>query len=152
MHQTILTVIIVLHVAFILFVILTPFIGDERLLILHIITIPFMMAHWYVNDNTCALTLLENHVRYRLNGEKPKDDEIFMYKLIAPIYDFKKNNDDISGLIYIITIGLWLFACYKLYSSAKSKNVKRLQDIFILLGGASYYSQRPSTILVDSEK
>lgn len=151
MNQVFLIIIILLHITFILFVVLTPFIGDERLLILHIITIPFMMAHWYVNDNTCALTLLENHIRYKLNGKMPDNNDMFMYRLIAPIYDFKKNNEDISGLIYIITIIVWIIACYKLYVSAKNKNVTRLQDVFILLGGSAH-SHNPSSMLVDVEK
>jgi len=110
------------------------------------------MAHWYVNDNTCALTLLENHIRYKLNGKMPDNNDMFMYRLIAPIYDFKKNNEDISGLIYIITIIVWIIACYKLYVSAKNKNVTRLQDVFILLGGSPTHSHKPSSMRVDVEK
>lgn len=151
MSKILLVIIIMAHIAFIMFVLLTPLVGNEQLLILHVITVPFMMAHWYVNDNTCALTLLENHIRTKLTGVVPDNDETFMYRLIAPVYDFKKNNDDMSTIIYVITISMWLIACYRLYAIAKDKKVSNIKDFILLLGGRPH-SHNPSSMLVDSEK
>ena len=134
MNQFMLLAIVALHIAFILFVVLTPFMTDYRLMLLHIIIVPFMMAHWYVNDNTCALTLLENQIRSKLYGETPNNNDMFMYRLIAPVYDFKKNNEDLSHVIYVITIILWLLSCFRFYRHVKQKDLKNFSDIILLFG------------------
>lgn len=119
------------HFAFVLFVVLTPFIGNNYFLILHAITIPFIMAHWYLNDNNCALTLMEKQIRRQLYGTEPDPNDCFTYNLIAPIYDFKKNNSDMSSLIYIITTGLWLITLGRLYYNYHEGKLNKLEDIVL---------------------
>lgn len=129
LNSTMLDLIIILHLMFVLFVVLTPFIGSNYFLILHAITVPFMMAHWLMNDNNCALTLMEKKVREAMNGEAPDPNDCFTYNLIAPVYDFKKNNESNATLIYIITISLWFVTLYRLYENWRAGKLQRLEHI-----------------------
>lgn len=129
MNTTILNIIIIIHFLFVLFVVLTPFIGNNYFLFLHSIIIPFVMLHWYTNDNNCALTLMERKIRTNLYGIEPLSDDCITYNLIAPIYDFKKNNQDMSTIIYTITIILWLISVGKLIHNYRSGKLSKLEDL-----------------------
>jgi len=131
MNEAMLYLIIILHFAFVVFVVVTPFIGNNYFLLLHAIIVPFMMAHWYTNDNNCALTLIEKKIRYNLYGVEPDPNDCFTYNLIAPIYDFKKNNNDFSSVIYLITIGLWAYTLLRLYKNYQDGKLCKLTDLMI---------------------
>lgn len=131
MNEFMLYMIIVLHFVFILFVVLTPFIGNNYFLILHAIIVPFIMAHWYTNDNNCALTMMEKKIRQNLYGEEPDPNDCFTYNLIAPVYDFKKNNNDMSTIIYLVTIGLWGYTLLRLYTNYRDGKLSKLEDLMI---------------------
>ena len=127
--RTCLNIIITIHLFFVVFVIIAPFIGNNYFLILHAVIIPFMMAHWYLNDNNCALTIMEKKLRQSLYGEIPDPYDCFTHNLIAPIYDFKKNNQDISMYIYIITIALWSYSCWRLYINWTNGRLSNLDHL-----------------------
>jgi len=129
MNEFVLQIIILLHIVFVLFIVITPFIGNNYFLLLHFIIVPFMMLHWYVNDNNCALTLVEKSIRYKLYGKLPDPTECFTYRLIAPVYDFKKNNDDLSTFIYIVTIALWMYSATRLYLNYRNGKLSSLEDL-----------------------
>lgn len=129
MNEFMLYMIIVLHFIFIMFVVLTPFIGNNYFLILHAIVVPFVMAHWYTNDNNCALTMMEKKIRQNLYGEEPDPNDCFTYNLIAPVYDFKKNNNDMSSIIYLVTIGLWGYTLVRLYINYRDGKLSKLEDL-----------------------
>jgi len=129
MNQIILNLIIGIHTLFVLFVTLTPFLGNPYLLMLHTLIIPFMMLHWLLNDNTCALTTIEKMARTKLYGTVDEND-CFTCKLIQPVYDFKKNNQSSSGFIYLLTTTLWLISVYKLFNKFKNGEITRMKDIF----------------------
>lgn len=131
MNEFMLYLIIVLHFVFVLFIVLAPFVGNNYLLIMHAIIVPFMMAHWYTNDNNCALTMMEKKIRKNLYGEEPDPNECFTYNLIAPVYDFKKNNNDLSTIIYIVTFCLWGYTLLKLYSNYKNGKLAKLEDLML---------------------
>ncbi len=114
-NEILLKLITFIHLVFILFVLITPFVGSNYFLLLHAIIVPFIILHWIVNDNTCCLTVCERFLRRKINGEKD-DESCITCKLIEPIYDFKKNYQTFSNIIYGITLGLWFitlgrFAC-----------------------------------------
>jgi hypothetical protein len=123
--------IVALHFVFVLFIVLTPFAAKNYFLLLHAIIVPFMMAHWYTNDNNCALTMMEKKIRLNLYGEEPDPNECFTFKLIAPVYDFKKNNNDLSVIIYLVTIGLWGYTLLRLYTNYKAGKLSKLEDLMI---------------------
>ena len=90
-----------------------------------------MMAHWYMNDNNCALTMMEKKVREAMNGTPPDPNDCFTYNLIAPVYDFKKNNEQYSAFIYITTIALWFISLYRLYGNWRDGKLQRLEHIIM---------------------
>jgi len=128
--QTLLNIIIILHLFFVVFIVVTPFIGNNYFLILHITVVPFMMAHWYLNDNNCALTLMEKKLREKIYGELPDPDDCFTYNLIAPVYDFKKNNQDMAVFIYIISISFWVYGGLRLYTNWLNGKLRKIEDLF----------------------
>ena len=77
----ILTVIFVCHIAIILFVVLTPFIGNYFFLAIHAIIVPFIMLHWICNNNMCALTLLEQNIQGKNNWRTSRFKRMFYGKI-----------------------------------------------------------------------
>lgn len=130
MNQLTLTLIQVLHIFYISFVVITPFTENTQLLILHSFVIPFMMLHWGLNDNTCALTILEKSARKQLYGSVDEKD-CFTCRLINPVYDFHKNYEQFNKFIYSLTIGLWLITVYKLYQKKQSGEIQSWKDLFV---------------------
>jgi hypothetical protein len=126
-----LVIITILHIIVILFVLITPFTNYNYFLFMHAIIVPFIMLHWYVNNNTCSLTIAEKEIRKRMNGgsKNVDDDECYTYKFIAPIYDFNKNHEEYSKFIYILTSGLWFITLYKLYGKFKDGSIKSFTDL-----------------------
>jgi len=95
------SVVKLVHIAFVAFVVLTPFIGNELALTYHFITIPFLVLHWWTNNDTCALTLLEA----KITGVK--DDQTFIGRIIKPIYNAHLGNRHyyyVVGVLYLITV------------------------------------------------
>jgi hypothetical protein len=129
MNHFILKFISLIHILFILFIVIIPFTNSNYFLLLHIVITPFLMLHWVVNDNTCALTLLEKYVRSCIDGVPCTDNISFMANLINPIYDFKQNHEEFSNAIYLITITLWLVSIIKLFYKIKSGEIKTLIDL-----------------------
>ena len=122
-------IIAILHISFVSFVITIPFIGSNYLLLLHAIVVPFMIFHWIVNNNTCALTIIENQLRCTISGVKKPISEAFTYKLIAPVYDFNKDNAQYSKTIYILTISLWFITMGRIYYKYHTGEIKSFKDM-----------------------
>lgn len=133
MHIATLYLVSILHLLFILFIIGVPiFSNDICLLFLHSIVVPFMMLHWYLNDNMCVLTILEQNIRKKIYGNTHKKDDCFTCKIIEPIYDFNKsdNQNEFEKIIYLITIMLWFGSLYKLYNSYNNGKITHIMDLF----------------------
>ena len=128
-----LVIITILHIIVILFVLITPFTNYNYFLFMHAIIVPFIMLHWYLNNNTCSLTIAEKEIRKRMNGGNKNvvDDECYTYKFIAPIYDFNKNHEEYSKFIYILTSGLWFITLYKLYGKFRDGSIKSFTDLML---------------------
>jgi hypothetical protein len=129
MYKLILDLIVGLHIIFVLFVVLTPFFGNNYLLMLHGIVVPFMMLHWVLNDNSCALTIIEKSMREQLYGVA-NSSECFTCRLIEPVYDFKNNYESLSNIIYTVTLGLWFISVYKLTCRFRAGEITSLNDFF----------------------
>ena len=131
MNKIYINLVVFLHALFVLFVLITPFTSQTQLLLFHIIIIPFIIFHWYLNDNTCILTIIEKKLREK-NGEKINKDDCFTCKLIHPIYDFKGKYEQQSTLIYIITLALWLLSIRKMWEKKQKGEIKDIIDLFLL--------------------
>ena len=91
-----------IHCIFVFAIILVPFSNNTPLLEMYVMFIPFLAFHWIVNDNTCALTLLECYI----TGNDRK--KAFIGRVVEPIYDINDN------YIYFITFILYCISMYKI--------------------------------------
>ena len=132
MYKLLLYLIITLHALLVLFLVITPFTKVAPLLLLHAIIIPFILLHWVVNNNTCALTIAEYKIREYINGGPVDRSHCFMARLMDPIYDFKKNNHSRRHFLYSSMIILWAISIYRLYSLRKTGVIKTFDDYFRL--------------------
>jgi hypothetical protein len=98
-------VIKVLHIIFIIWVVVTPFTNNEPMLVLHLFVVPFMQIHWATNQDTCALTLMERHLR------GVSSDESFFHNLVSPVY--KIQDQQLRPVIWAASLGLWLVTLNK---------------------------------------
>ena len=96
-----------LHVLFIAFMLIVPFCDSIPLLVLHAVTCPCLLVHWWTGERTCALTLLE---RWILGST---DDASFFFKLVDPVYSIPQHR--LSFIIQTLTIGLWFGGMLHLY-------------------------------------
>ena len=86
-----------IHLLFIIFIVTTPFVTDNPFILLYYCFILFfVMFHWYVNDDTCVLTIIEAKLRGK------KDNETFMGKLIKPIYNISSNEIHYFALFLLV--------------------------------------------------
>lgn len=102
----------VFHCLVVLFILLTPFVIDiPSYYILHITSCICLLVHWWANDDTCSLTILECELR----GINKSD--ALAHKFISPIYNI--NDNTWSRLIYIITFFVMFVSIYKLLNNDK---------------------------------
>lgn len=132
MKYILLKLITLLHIIFVLFVTITPFVSSNYFLFIHAIFIPFLIFHWICNDNTCVLTIIERKLRKEIYGENSIEDDCITCKLIEPVYDFRKNYKTFSIIIYTITISLWLISMGKLYYKYNTGTITSFKDLFIV--------------------
>lgn len=128
LDTVLLNLIMFCHFVVVCLVIGVPFFGNNYLLFMHSICVPFMMLHWITNDNTCVLSLMELELRKKLDMPLDKK-ECFTCQLIDPIYDFNANNKEWTEYIYVITTCLWFITLYKLYSMYKRGEIQTTNDL-----------------------
>ena len=107
-------IIFALHAVFLLFLIIIPFMNNERLLNTYSLLIPFIFYHWSVNDDTCAMTQLETYVTGK------NKDETFFHRLVSPVY--KMDDTAANNLLKSLLFFLWMFAQFRL------ERFKMIQD------------------------
>jgi len=91
-----------LHLLIIIFITVTPFLSSNPLVLIYYCYILFfIMLHWYTNNDTCVLTLIES----RLRGKR--SNETFMGRLIKPVYNVS------SKELHYLAVGLFLMAFFK---------------------------------------
>ena len=135
MHVIFLYIISIIHLAFIFFVIGTPFLTNvNALLLLHIVLVPFMLAHWVTDNNMCTLTMIEKYIRIQVYGPSANDrlDDCFTCRIIEPVYDFDKNFDKFQKVLYGFTISLWFVSLYKLYLNHKNGKLNSFNDLLMV--------------------
>jgi len=100
-----------------------------------VIILPFIVLHWIVNDNTCALTVAERYLRKNVNKNNNVDishDDCITCQLIEPVYDFKNNYKSFSKTIYTATFILWSIGVLKLYFKYKTGKINKFSDLFLI--------------------
>jgi hypothetical protein len=132
MQLVLLNIITILHVLFVLFIVFAPFINSNYILFIHSYTVPFMVLHWILNDDTCILTLIEKYLKKKIYKEHYKEDDSITYKLIGPIYKFIDNNKTFSKLIYISTFIFWTLSFSNLCYKFKNGHISNFRQLFII--------------------
>jgi hypothetical protein len=122
-------VIMILHFIFICFLALTPFFGHNWLMAIYLVIGPFLMAHWYCNNNTCAMTIIEFKIREKIYGPTARND-CFMSRLIDPIYEINQKHPQYESTFYIIIIILCLICAYKLITRYRRGEIKDAYDFY----------------------
>lgn len=98
----------VIHYLVFLFVILTPFFGNDYLMTMHLLVVPFILLHWATNQSVCALTEME-----KLITGKTCDDDTFFGKIVGPIYKFKTKREE-NLFVWTMMITLWFITFMRL--------------------------------------
>ncbi len=110
------------HLFLVLFTIVAPFTDRPGILILHISYTISLLSHWYLNDNSCCLTIFESTI----TGSDTTDT--FMHKLISPMYNISETN--LSKLVWFSTIALLILSSYKMYKYISSLETVTIQSLF----------------------
>lgn len=99
-----------LHVFLVVFVVVTPLLKQSAwsILVIHFTTCLSLLVHWYFNDDTCFLTLLEAKIR----GIPAKNS--FMHTLVSPVYDIQ--DETIARLSHPITYLVAIISAYRLWT------------------------------------
>ena len=96
-----------LHVAILVTGIIIPISNMEHYLKLYSTLIPFLFFHWSINDDTCALTVMEQMFRKETNKHKT-----FMGQLMNGVYILPE--DALGTLIKGTFFGLWMLVQLRL--------------------------------------
>ena len=121
--------VLILHILFSIFILFTPFYGNNYLLLLHVIILPFVMSHWIINDQSCALTLMELKFR-ELIYDNVKREDCFFASLVEPVYNLDKLFKNDTYILYFFTSFLWITSLSKLILKYRNNEIKKLSDLF----------------------
>jgi len=101
-----------LHWSFFVWMTVTPFTNNRENLVLHAILCPFLLFHWILNNDTCAVTELEK----KISG-KTENTQTFVGSIISPIYKFVDKVDvpDDKKITKLTLLLLWVLTIKKLY-------------------------------------
>lgn len=97
--------IFLLHALFVAFLTWAPFSSCDVAIVGCALLMPCLWVHWLLNDDTCALTLLER----KLRGVENCDS--FFYNLVSPIY--KPRDADVRAFAWVASVLLWGVAASK---------------------------------------
>ena len=91
-------IIFVLHALFVVYLITLPFLTVSlSLVLLHIALLLSITFHWNLNNDVCALTVLEQ----QLYPDVPRD-RLFMQRLVGPFYNV--SDSDIRCATYLLML------------------------------------------------
>lgn len=96
-----------IHLALLLAGIFIPFTNDKSWLVIYSFCIPFLFFHWSTNDDTCAITIIEQCIR----GEREKNNT-FVGQIMNGVYILPE--DQMGNALKFIFFSLWLFVQYRL--------------------------------------
>lgn len=96
-------VISLVHAAIFGWALVAPFSRSRFLRVSYVIFAPFLMLHWILNDDTCALTALECTLR-------GLDDcsASYVHRVVSPLY--KLQDSEASLIAWTYTLASWAYA------------------------------------------
>ena len=129
MYKALLYLINILHLLLVIFIVITPFLNTNYYLLLHVIIVPFILLHWIMNNNICALTVAEYYITEIVTGKPVEKEDSFFARLVEPVYDFKKNNQGEAIFIYSFTLALFGLSLGKLIMKKRNGEIKSWFDL-----------------------
>jgi len=108
-----------IHIIVRIFLVATPFLGNDYYLSLHLFIVPFVLLHWVMNQTVCVLTLLE---KWLFPSENFFDkiftpiykNESFVGAILRPIYTVR-DKDEEKRLVWAGMISLFIITFTRLY-------------------------------------
>ena len=114
-------VIKVLHFGLVIFILAVPFMDiDWKYYAFHAVLCISLLVHWWMNNDTCVLTLIESALT------NVPERESFMYRLVSPVYKIKDN--DLKHLVRVVVPILFAISARKIY--LKLPQVKQDYNLF----------------------
>jgi hypothetical protein len=96
-----------IHISLIAFIVLTPFLTNNRtILLVHLQILFYIVFTWLFNKGQCGLTQFEKY----LTGRSEEDG--FIYSIVKPIIDVKEHR--FNQIIFLCVMMLGALSMYKL--------------------------------------
>ena len=92
-----------IHALVVAWAVIAPFSKWKHLRLTYVIFAPFLMLHWLLNNDTCALTTIECALR----GLDDCSDS-FVHKIVSPIY--KISDSTARAIAWTFTLVSWAYA------------------------------------------
>jgi hypothetical protein len=108
-------VINIFHKIFILFMLVAWMSNDIYHIILYAVTLLSLKTHWYTNDDTCALTLLEQ----QFTGVEK--NESFINQIVSPVYKIKNETTEKISHYFVNIMSVVIL--FKLYTHPKASGL-----------------------------
>ena len=100
----------VLHTGLVVYLVVFPFVSSSLdWIFLHIAILSSILFHWQMNNDVCALTLVEQ----QLFPDTCKHD-LFMQRLVGPVYNVQSRD------IHCLTYALLCFTVFR-YASLRTQ-------------------------------
>ena len=99
-------IIFFLHVILFVMAVVIPFTNNTDVLEFYSLVIPFIMFHWVMNDDTCALTQMEMYVTGK------EKEGTFFGRLISPVYSLSDSEAD--KFVKCLLFFLWMVVQFRL--------------------------------------
>ncbi len=118
MKQVVASLIRVIHVVVVLFIGLTPFHYNAAwpTLLMHVTSSLSLLVHWYFNDDSCFLTLLETKMR------GVDVTESFIHQLVSPFY--KVHDKVVRTFVFKATLLLAAISSIRLVKQTTIQTIK----------------------------
>jgi len=100
-----------IHIAIVIFIVASPFMKKRNWMIdvLHVVSVITLVAHWYMDEDTCFLTFLESTLR----GIPVQ--ESFVYSIVSPVY--KISDEEIKSMVMAVTPVLGLISFVRILNN-----------------------------------
>jgi len=121
--------IVLLHIGFLLFIAFGPTFDNNYTIFLHMVTIPFLMLHWILDNKTCAIVIMEKTTR-RVLGYPCESKDCTSARLIHPVYELPKNYPRFARSIYFMVISLMVISGTMLYSRYEQGLIPKWEYLF----------------------
>lgn len=114
-------IIAIVHALFVVYVVSVPFVASQPdILMLHVTLLTCLLVHWHLNNDACALTILEHYL-----FPETKKNDLFVQQLVGPVYNVKSRD------VTMATYALLALTLFRLSVTTQHFHVKSLYQTYI---------------------